>query len=82
MGMLHLVGYVVPMILTQVDTLLIGGPKSFRVDGTMSAMARAPVERPVMLGRLGFEGDQVADPTVHGGVDKAVHFYPAEHYPK
>ncbi|MEY3623290.1 MAG: hypothetical protein RLZZ407_849 [Pseudomonadota bacterium] len=82
MGMLHLVGYVVAMILTQVDTLLIGGPKPFRADGTMSAMARAPVDRPVMLGKMGFEGDQVADPTVHGGVDKAVHFYPAEHYPK
>ena len=30
----------------------------------------------------GFEGDAVADLTVHGGADKAVHFYPAEHYPK
>ncbi|MBL0925111.1 MAG: MOSC domain-containing protein [Sphingomonadaceae bacterium] len=70
------------MILTQIDTLLIGGPKPFRADGTMSAMAREAVDRPVMLRRLGFEGDQVADPSVHGGVDKAVHFYPAEHYPK
>jgi MOSC domain-containing protein YiiM len=70
------------MILSQIDTLLIGGPKPFRADGEMSAMAREAVERPVMLRRLGFEGDQVADPTVHGGMDKAVHFYPAEHYPK
>lgn len=78
----QLAGYLAPMILTQIDTLLIGGPKPFRADGTMSAMAREAVDRPVMLRRLGFEGDQVADPTVHGGVDKAVHFYPAEHYPK
>lgn len=70
------------MILSQIDTLLVGGPKPFRADGEMSAMAREAVERPVMLRRLGFEGDQVADPTVHGGMDKAVHFYPAEHYPK
>jgi MOSC domain-containing protein YiiM len=70
------------MILTQIDTLLIGGPKPFRADGEMSAIAREVVDRPVMLRKLGFEGDQVADPTVHGGVDKAVHFYPAEHYPK
>lgn len=70
------------MIMSQVDTLLTGGPKPFRADGTLSAMAREPVDRPVMLGKLGFEGDQVADPSVHGGVDKAVHFYPAEHYPK
>jgi MOSC domain-containing protein YiiM len=70
------------MILSQIDMLLIGGPKPFRADGEMSAMARGAVDRPVMLRKLGFEGDQVADPTVHGGVDKAVHFYPAEHYPK
>jgi MOSC domain-containing protein YiiM len=70
------------MILSQIELLLIGGPKPFRADGTKSAMAREPVDRPVMLRKLGFEGDQVADPTVHGGVDKAVHFYPAEHYPK
>jgi MOSC domain-containing protein YiiM len=70
------------MILSQIDVLLIGGPKPFRADGEMSAMARDAVDRPVMLRKLGFEGDQVADPTVHGGPDKAVHFYPAEHYPK
>ncbi len=70
------------MILSQIDTLLIGGPKPFRADAEMSAMAREAVGGPVMLRKLGFEGDQVADPTVHGGLDKAVHFYPAEHYPK
>lgn len=70
------------MIVTQIDSLLIGGPKPFRADGTMSAMAREPVDRRVRLGKLGFEGDQVADPSVHGGSDKAVHFYPPEHYPR
>ena len=70
------------MIITQVDALLIGGPKPFRADGVMSAMARDAVDRPVWLRKLGFEGDQVADPAVHGGLDKAVHFYPAEHYPR
>ncbi len=70
------------MIDTMIDALLVGGPKPFRADGTMSAMAREAVDRPVMLRRLGFEGDQVADPSVHGGVDKAMHFYPAEHYLK
>lgn len=73
--------YYTCMILTQVDALLIGGPKPFRSDGTKSAMAREPVDRPVFLRKLGFEGDQVADPSVHGGVDKALHLYQAEHYP-
>lgn len=82
MGMVHLVRYISNMILSQIDVLLIGQPKPFHADGTMSAMARLPVDRPVFLGKLGFEGDRVADPTVHGGADKAVHFYPAEHYPK
>ena len=82
MGMVHLVRYASNMILSQIDVLLLGKPKAFHADGTMSAMARTPVDRPVFLGKNGFEGDQVADPMVHGGADKAVHFYPAEHYPK
>ncbi|MEY3915732.1 MAG: hypothetical protein RLZZ103_1231 [Pseudomonadota bacterium] len=82
MGMVHRVRYVSDMIISQIDVLLIGQPKPFHADGTMSAMARMPLDRPVFLGKHGFAGDQVADPTVHGGADKAVHFYPAEHYPK
>jgi MOSC domain-containing protein YiiM len=70
------------MIITQLDCLLIGGPKPFRSDGTLSAMARDPVDGAVLLTKTGFIGDQVADPSVHGGPDKAVHFYPSEHYPK
>lgn len=69
------------MIRTSIDALLIGGPKPFRADGTLSAMARDVVDRPVMLRKMGFEGDQVADPAVHGGIDKAVHLYCTEHYP-
>lgn len=82
MGMVHAVGYDRIMILSQIDALLIGQPKLFRADGTMSTMQREAVDRPVMLRKLGFEGDKVGDPTVHGGIDKAVHFYPSEHYPK
>lgn len=74
------IGYFIGMILTAIESLLIGGPKPFHADGTQSAMARAPVERAVMLHKHGFEGDRVADTSVHGGVDKAVHFYPSEHY--
>jgi MOSC domain-containing protein YiiM len=70
------------MIATQLDCLLIGKPKPFRADGTLSAMARDPVSDAVYLTKSGFVGDQVADPSVHGGPDKAVHFYPAEHYSK
>lgn len=35
---------------------------------------------PVAFGRLGIDGDEQADLTVHGGIDKAVYVYPVEHY--
>jgi MOSC domain-containing protein YiiM len=70
------------MIHSKIDALLIGQPVAFRSDGECSTIgARVLAERPVRLTQLGFEGDRVADPTVHGGADKAVHFYPGEHYP-
>jgi len=39
------------------------------------------VEGPVHVGTLNLEGDEQADLTVHGGVNKAVYAYPSEHYP-
>lgn len=36
--------------------------------------------RSVALGRLGLAGDEQADLTVHGGLEKAVYAYPAVHY--
>jgi MOSC domain-containing protein YiiM len=41
---------------------------------------KKPVSGPVMVNRLNLAGDRQADLTVHGGVDKAVYAYPAEHY--
>jgi MOSC domain-containing protein YiiM len=69
------------MIDSHVEALFIGKPRAFRSDGATSSIGtRLPVEGPVRLTYLGFDGDQVADPVVHGGPDKAVHFYPVEHY--
>ena len=45
-----------------------------------SAIAKTPVDGPVRIGPLGLEDDEQADLTVHGGADKAVHHYPADHY--
>jgi MOSC domain-containing protein YiiM len=71
-----------PMIHSTVDILRVGKPAPFRSDGATSTIgARLPVDGPVRLTLLGFAGDRVADPSVHGGPDKAVHYYPAEHYP-
>jgi MOSC domain-containing protein YiiM len=41
---------------------------------------KEPVNAPVMMRTLNLEGDQQADLTVHGGVNKAVYAYPSEHY--
>jgi MOSC domain-containing protein YiiM len=35
----------------------------------------------VAVHALGLEGDEQADPSVHGGLGKAVYAYPSEHYP-
>lgn len=34
----------------------------------------------IQLKRIGLAGDEQADLTVHGGIDKAVYAYPSEHY--
>ena len=39
-----------------------------------------PISGPVAIGKLNLAGDSQADLTVHGGEDKAVYGYPAEHY--
>lgn len=69
------------MIETKIDALLIGMPVHFRADGATSTIgSRVEVFGSVKLTALGFAGDKVGDPSVHGGLDKAVHFYPVEHY--
>ncbi|MEO9469505.1 MOSC domain-containing protein [Parasphingorhabdus sp.] len=68
------------MITTILDSLLIGVPQPFKVDGELSAIKKTPVSDKIWLGAMGLEGNQVADPVHHGGLDKAVHLYPADHY--
>ncbi|MFD9889660.1 MOSC domain-containing protein [Amycolatopsis sp. NPDC059027] len=47
----------------------------------LSAITKAKVEAPELaLTQINLDGDDQADRTVHGGVDKAVYIYPAEHY--
>ncbi len=45
-----------------------------------TSLQRNPVKRKTFFDLMGFEGDQVADPVNHGGRDKAVCAYPANHY--
>jgi MOSC domain-containing protein YiiM len=34
----------------------------------------------IQIGKLGIQGDEQADLSVHGGLEKAIYVYPAEHY--
>lgn len=45
----------------------------------LSAIGKQPVSGPVGVGLLGLDGDEQADPTVHGGLAKALYMYPSEH---
>lgn len=46
-----------------------------------SAIRKRPLGGPVAITHLGLAGDEQADRQHHGGPDKALHHYPAEHYP-
>jgi len=61
--------------LGQVRPLRVGERKM------MSAIGKtpAPVPGPVAVGPLGLAGDEQADLSVHGGLDKAVYAFPLEH---
>ena len=45
----------------------------------MSAIGKTAVAGPVRVGPLGLTGDEQADLSVHGGLDKAVYAFPLEH---
>lgn len=47
----------------------------------LTAMGKQAVAGPVPVLPLGLLGDKQADLSVHGGLEKAVYAYPAEHYP-
>jgi MOSC domain-containing protein YiiM len=64
----------------------VGRPRLLAVtaegEPVLSGIAKAPVrETSVFVGRENIEGDGQADLRVHGGRDKAVYAYPADHWP-
>ena len=60
--------------------LLTGSIRPFRGPNKPSAIAKLPVHGTVVIGPLGLAGDEQADRRFHGGPDKAIHHYPADHY--
>ena len=68
------------MQLARIEQLLVGKSVPFTRPGSHSAIAKQPVQGPLAVGSDGLAGDEQGDRRVHGGVHKAVHHYPFEHY--
>ena len=66
----------------QILSVNVGLPRRVTWKGrsVLTGIFKEPVAGPVFARRLDLDGDRQADLTVHGGVDKAVYAYPAEHY--
>ena len=60
----------------------LGRAKPFGPGTARSAIDKHPVTTSLLATALGLKGDEQADLRHHGGVDKAIHAYSAEHYPK
>ncbi len=60
----------------------VGRPREVQWRGrsVQTSIFKTPVSRRVHVARGNVEGDQQSDLAVHGGPEKAVYAYPAEHY--
>ena len=67
----------------QVLSVNVGAPVPVEIGGkrVLTAIGKHAVQGSVAVGRLGLAGDEQADPSVHGGLAKAVYAYPSEHFP-
>ncbi len=67
---------------TQLVSVNVGAPREIHWKGkrTRTCIFKEPVSGTVAVHRLHLEGDRQADLRVHGGPNKAVYVYPAEHY--
>jgi MOSC domain-containing protein YiiM len=69
-------------VAERVLSVNVGQPTQVPYRGGLvsTSIFKAPVDGPVTLRRLGFDGDSQADPTVHGGEHKAAYFYSTDAY--
>jgi len=68
--------------VVQVTSVNTGRAMRLMINGrkVLSGIGKQPVAGAVAVQSLGLAGDEQADPSVHGGRDKAVYAYPGEHY--
>lgn len=65
---------------SRIDQIFTGRVKLMLPDGEPSGIFKSAVDGPQHLGTNGLEGDEQADLRYHGGPEKALHQFPAEHY--
>ena len=60
----------------------LGQIRRLRINGrdVATAIGKQPTRERVQVGPLGLDGDEQADPTVHGGLRKAIYAYNWDHY--
>ena len=68
--------------MAKVISLNVALPRTvkFRGQAVTTGIFKEPVKGRIKLRRFNLDGDKQADLTVHGGPDKALYAYPAEHY--
>ena len=64
-----------------IRAVYVGTLRALPPEGQQTGIFKSPVDGPVAVGTSGLAGDMQGDRRVHGGPEKAVHYYPAEHYP-
>lgn len=57
-------------------------PQTVEINGktVLTGINKTPVSSPIQVDQLGFEGDDQADKSVHGGPEQAVYCYSGNHY--
>jgi MOSC domain-containing protein YiiM len=67
----------------QLVSINVGRVRRMEVDGrtVTTAIGKRAVTGSVRVRPLGLDGDEQADPSMHGGLAKAIYAYPIEHYP-
>ncbi len=66
----------------RIQALNVSKPKAivYKGEEVSTGIYKISTAEPLMVRKLNIDGDKQADLTVHGGVDKAVYAFPAEHY--
>ena len=64
----------------EITAVLTGRVKPLGRRHTPSGIDKSPVKGPLAFGEFGLLGDEQGDLRLHGGVEKAIHHYPFDHY--